>query len=322
MMGLSLTSKCSTTICLLCNCKLSSPNRPSKYSHQPYTRLLDSPSGAYEFLPIEIEGEGSLQAILSLKVSLGVQVDTGGFWDASFSTGIDSDVFAYVADFLVQVNGSSSAADNGDCDLSAVAEYTLAVGAAAGATVAVDTYSWGPSPETTVPIWYTTLASMCAGAKTSSTASSAQITSSAEINQRDTTPSTTISTTSSSYTIVNCISSGLINCPVNAQNTTSYVGTTTAVLTVQSGSTEAFPTNTFTSVTTDIPFGTKVHKLAATSGSPTSYVPTTSSTASSGSNGGGSTTNNHSNGNRDKLIIGLSVGLGVPFLAGLIIAFG
>ncbi|KAE8552349.1 hypothetical protein EYB25_006243 [Talaromyces marneffei] len=293
------------------------------------------PGGAYEFLPVTVSGEGSIQALLRLKASLGVEVntpDTSGY-DFEFSAGIETDVFAYVVDFLMQVNGST-AAKNGDCELAAVAEYTFAVGAAAGATLAIDkSHSWGPSPNTTIPVWYTTLASICAATKTATTTTTAAaaaaatttplITARAELGQRDSVSLTT-KTSTTTYQIVNCVSSGLINCPINLQNTTTYEAVVTSVLAVQSGSTVTLPPSGVSALATAIPFGSKSHRLDAVSGTPTSYVPpppptstvATASSTSTGNRGGdGMDGRGENSGPNDKLIIGLSVGLGVPFLA-------
>ncbi|KAJ5103083.1 hypothetical protein N7532_003612 [Penicillium argentinense] len=271
------------------------------------------PSGSYEFLPITIEGHGTIQAILKLQASVGVEFASGDLSILpSYSAGIGADVFAYVADFVVEVNGTSTA-DEGECELEALAEYTLAVGAAAGATVAIDDYSWGPAPDTTIPIWYTTLASTCAEMK--SATPSAQIMPRSELGQRDDLITTSV-TTEETYTIVRCISSGLANCPVNLQNTTSYESTVTATVTVESGVDPTFPEKTFASVMSAIPFGTNVKRIASTTGAPTSYTP------SATSNGGASAiVNGKANGTNNKLIIGLCVGLGVPFIAILIFGF-
>lgn len=251
--------------------------------------------------------------------------DTSAY-DFEFNTGIETDVFAYVADFLVQVNGSM-AADNGDCELAAVAEYTFAVGAAAGATLVVDTsHSWGPSPNTTIPVWYTTLASICAATKTATATTTPLITARAELGRRDDSSLTT-TTSTTTYQIVNCLSSGLINCPINLQNTTTYQAVVTSVLAVESGSTVTLPASGVSALATAIPFGSNSHRLDAVFGSPTSYVPpppptstiaTASSTATGNTGGDGSSTSGKDSGPNDKLIIGLSVGLGVPFLAAVL----
>lgn len=324
-MDLPLIWKCSIAMCQLLQCK----SFPIWKGCNPFLTHIHSPGGAYEFLPVTISGQGSIQALLSLKARLGVDVNTPdtSAYRFEFNAGIETDVFAYVADFLMQVNGSTAASDNGDCELAAVAEYTFAVGAAAGATLAVDkSYSWGPSPDTTIPVWYTTLASLCAATKTVTSTAASVITARAELGQRDDSSLTT-TTSTTTYQIVNCVSSGLINCPINLQNTTTYSAVVTAVLAVESGSTVTLPTNGVSALVTGIPFGSKSQRLDAISGTPTSYVPpppptSTSATASATSPGNtagmGSGSSGKTSGPNDKLIIGLSVGLGVPFLTAVL----
>jgi hypothetical protein len=227
----------------------------------------------------------------------------------SYSAGVSAEVFAYVADFLMSVQGSSEGNEDG-CKLAALAEYTVAVGAAAGATVAVDAYSWGPSPNTTVPLWYTTLASTCA--QTKSTTEASQVTDRAHIQNRDNLVTTSV-TSEESYTIVRCMSSGLANCPANLQNTTSYESTVTSFVTFESGVEPTFPAKTLASVTSAIPFGSNVKRLYSTTGAPTPYTP---SATSSWKNALGATTH----GTNKKLIIGLCLGLGLPFL--ILLIFG
>lgn len=283
------------------------------------TSNLFSPGGQYEVLPVTIEGEGSINALLNLKATLGVQVSDDSLGpDLKFSSGIQADVFAYVSDFLLKANATSDPND-GECEIAAVAEYTVALGAAAGATVAVDTFSWGPSPETTVPVFYTTLASICATNK-ESTAPSPSITPRELLDPRESSATTTLTSTES-YTIVNCLSAGLVHCPINLQNTTSYQQVLTTQIAVPSGSSPTWPASTYASVTSAIPFGKQVKKLAATSGTPTSFVPppaTSGSTSTSSSNGGSGVLGGKTNGTSNKLIIGLSVGLGVPALVAII----
>ncbi|KAK5800827.1 hypothetical protein VI817_003039 [Penicillium citrinum] len=271
---------------------------------------ITMPSGHYEFLPVTIAGEGSIQAILSLKASVGFEFESNDLrLLPSYSAGVSADMFAYVADFLMGVKGSSEA-NEGDCEMAAFAEYTLAVGAAAGATVAVDAYSWGPSPNTTVPIWYTTLASTCAEEK--STTSTPHTTAQAQLRNRDDLITTSV-TSEESYTIVRCITSGLVNCPANLQETTSYESTVTTTVTIQSGEDPTFPAKTSASVATPMPFGTNVKRFSSTAGTPTAYTPSSTSNVKSILEG-------TANGTNKKLIIGLCVGLGVPFVATL--AFG
>ena len=241
-----------------------------------------------------------------------------------FSAGIVADIFAYIADFVTTVRQIEDA-KSGDCELEAAVEYTLAVGAAAGATVAVGTYAWGPAPSTTVPVWHTTLASTCAKTKSASTISSASTgsTASSAISARadfierensEKSVTTTTVTSAESYTIVNCITSGVVYCTVRYQNTSSYETTVTSTVTVTSGSSATMPASTFASVTSAIPFGEDVKRMFSTSGTPKSYDPS-SATGRSG------ILNSHANGTSNRVIIGLCVGLGVPFIAAVIFTF-
>lgn len=237
-----------------------------------------------------------------------------------FSAGIVADIFAYVADFMTTVSHNENA-KSGDCELEAAVEYTLAVGAGAGATVAVGTYAWGPAPSTTVPVWYTTLASTCAKTKSASTVSSgtasSAITARAELIERENYEkgvTTTTVTSAESYTIVNCMTSGVVYCPVRYQNTSSYETTVTSTVTFTSGGSATMPASTFASVTSVIPFGDDVKRMSSISGAPKSYDP-------SSATGGSSTIKGYTHGTSNKVIIGVCVGLGVPFLAAVIFTF-
>ncbi|KAL3473666.1 hypothetical protein BJX99DRAFT_192525 [Aspergillus californicus] len=268
------------------------------------------PGGRMEFLPITIEGHGSLRALLQLEASVGFEIappnSLGVLEVLGFSAGIGTEVFAYVADFLFQVDASTD--EDAECAVEAVAEYTMAVGAAAGATVAVAEYEWGPAPSTTVPVFYTTLASICAGTKTSSSA----ITPSATLEQRDSDLKTTTVSTTATYTAVNCASQGLVNCPIRLQRTTSIERAMTTVLTVESGIEATFPASTFASLTGAIPFGDNVRSLGPTSGTPVSYVPPPMTPSPTGGDDASESADDMNTSNYNKLIIGLSVGLGVP----------
>ncbi|KAL4995585.1 hypothetical protein BDV10DRAFT_202878 [Aspergillus recurvatus] len=285
---------------------------------------ITMPGGRMEFLPVTIEGHGSLQALLQLEASVGFEIaspDSVLAEIASFSAGVGAEVFAYVADFLVQADASSS--DDADCAVEVLAEYTLAVGAAAGATVAIAEYEWGPAPSTTVPVFYTTLASICAGSKTSSSTTTPIPTLEGRDNDREKT-TTTVSTTLT-HTMVTCASKGLVNCPVRLQSTTSVESAMTTVLTVGPNVDATFPVNTFTTLTGAISFGDNVRSFGATSGTPASYVPpqaTSSQTGGAGSDGDESvdSAEDSNNSNKTKLIIGLSVGLGVPAVIALVFA--
>ncbi|CBF75982.1 hypothetical protein AN3520.2 [Aspergillus nidulans FGSC A4] len=272
---------------------------------------ISMPGGRMEFLPVVIEGHGSLQALLLLEASVGFEIASPNsiLADiASFSAGIGAEVFAYVGDFLVQADASTS--DDADCAVEVVAEYTLAVGAAAGATVAVAEYEWGPAPSTTVPIFYTTLASICAGSKTSSPTTTPVST--LEERDNDLEKTTTTVSTTSTYTMVSCSSKGLVNCPVRLQSTTSVERALTTVLTVGPNMEATFPVDTFTTLEGAISFGNNVRTFGALSGTPVSYVPPQPTSSETGSAESVGSADDGGNSNKTQLIIGLSVGLGVP----------
>lgn len=235
------------------------------------------PGAKFELLPVKIKGHGSIEAILQLEASVGFNMYSekmGGLLYAS--TGIEAEIYAYVADFVVDVKGS----DKKHCELAAHAEYYFGVGAAAGATLAVADYQWGPDPATSTDIWTTTLPRFCAHTKTKSATktkghhphtAAAEVTARAALDDRAAKTTTTVSTTES-YTVVNCLKK-IVNCPVNMQNTTSAEHTLTTVLTVPSGVDATYPANTHASVTSVVPFGSNHHKIAATTGSPKPHAP-------------------------------------------------
>ncbi|CRG83637.1 hypothetical protein PISL3812_00991 [Talaromyces islandicus] len=243
------------------------------------------PGAHFELLPVKIHGHGSIEAILQLEAVVGFNLETpsiAGLLEAS--TGVEASIFANVADFYVEVKGGSER----HCELAAHAEYTLAVGGAAGATLAVGNYLWGPEPVTSTDIWYTTLPRFCAHTKTKTKhhtvtktktktthvtgAAAHEVTARAAVEDHASKVTTTVSTTEK-YTIVNCLKKEIGNCPNNMQNTTSVKRTLTTVLTVPSGVDASYPPNTHASVTSVIPFGTNRHTVAPTTGVPTPHAP-------------------------------------------------
>ncbi|OCL04413.1 hypothetical protein AOQ84DRAFT_416306 [Glonium stellatum] len=282
--------------------------------------------GQFEFLPVTLESDSViLKAVLRVGVHAGLEIASPSF---SFppvlnfsvptaSAGVDVGIFANIAEFVTNV----TVAEPGDsCELRVVQSYQLALGAAAGASLAVGSHTWGPTPNTTVPIWYTTLADVCAmrGHSTATTATTVTtVTAGGEVQKRDLT-TTTISTPVV-YTGINCMSSGLVNCPASLQTTSQFTTIKTLITAVPSGSVASFPATTQNTVLNTVAFGSNVQKLAATSGSPISYVPppppvsslSTSPTKPSGING-------EVRGVNKRIIIGVSVGVGVPVLAAII----
>lgn len=199
----------------------------------------------------------------------------------------------------------------------------MLVGANAGASLAVGEHSWGPGPSTQVPIWYTTLVDICAGAK--KTAVVAAVTSAAVVG-RDEGMTTTVTVVTKTATV--CLSTGLVECPASLQSAVKNVVTTTLTAAVPVGTAEAaFTTTAGDAVVRTKAFGAGAKQIGATSGSPVSYIPTISSTTTSKptSSGPASTGTDSSiiegktKGVSNKVIIGVSVGVGVPVLI-LIIA--
>ncbi|KAL2866222.1 uncharacterized protein BJX67DRAFT_141728 [Aspergillus lucknowensis] len=279
------------------------------------------PGAQVEFLPVTIDGHGSIQALLQLQASVGFEIsslDTPSALDLpKFSAGVGAEVFAYVADFLFTVDATTD--DDAECAAEAVAEYTLAVGAAAGATIAVDEYQWGPAPTTTVPVFYTTLASLCAGPKTAA-ATPSPSPRLLEARQEDSELETTTISTTITNTLVSCASTGLINCPVNLQRTTTVEHEMTTVLTVEDGVDPTFPASTFGTLTAAIPFGENVRTVGATSGTPVSYTPPPATPSSTAGTDDTEESDDGDDSNRNPLIIGLSVGLGVPAVIAIVFA--
>jgi hypothetical protein len=282
-----------------------------------------SNGGNFEFLPVTIQsGDIVLTGLLRISVKFGIEVDTKAI-NAKFpyevSSGIEVGVFADVAQFVTNV---TAAPHDEECALQVVEEYTMLLGANAGASIAVDDHSYGPAPSTQIPIWYTTLASACAASKTVSTVAAPTAAANATAMRRrdDGGDGFTTTTTEVTYTATLCKSTGMLNCPVSLQSTTRHSVTTTLVGTVPTGTEDPFAAAT---VVSPVTFGKNAKKMTATTGSPVSYIPPTSTSTTSRkstptASGTGSVANaessNDSEDGRNKIIIGVSVGLGVPVL--------
>ena len=316
----------------------------------------------------------------------------------SFGAGVVAEVFANVAEFTTNVTGpalstnQNSNSNGGRCDLEVVQGYQFALGAAAGATVAIGFNTWGPMPATTVPIFYTTLASACAARKPSSpptvlaavpsttdepetktttakattratTTTTARISSSTttrKSSSSSSTAKTTAKTTSTTaktttakttstarttqendrrqnqntqpatrttaagtglrtttllstkvFTAQTCLSTGLINCPASLQASSTYKSVMTLITVLAAGApSPTFPETKFASVLNTVTFGSAAQKMVSTSGSPTSFVP--GATDAAGSNG--NWLEGNSGGVSNKIILGVSVGVGALVL--------
>ncbi|KAI0475251.1 hypothetical protein GGR56DRAFT_666347 [Xylariaceae sp. FL0804] len=278
--------------------------------------------GGFEFLPVvAVTAKGTIAAVLRLTVEVGVDVDSD-LLDAS--AGVEMTLAADVAKFVTHLDAGDGAAA-GDCELHVVQEYTLGLGADVGATLAVGSSTWGPDPSTTIPIWYTTLADVCAGTATSTATNpnaapfGSGTPSSAAIFGRAVAATAAMTTTTLSqvetFSGVACRSPSLAgSCPQSLQTTTQATRTATRVTAVAAGSEATWPATTTVgagAVRSTVAFGPGAQRIAATTGPPVSYVPPPPGATTRGAGGPGA-----GGGKKDVAVIaGLSVGLGVPVLA-------
>ncbi|KAI0127637.1 hypothetical protein BJ170DRAFT_381506 [Xylariales sp. AK1849] len=262
--------------------------------------------GSFEFLPVTVQSSGAvLKAVLRVGASAGFDLDPP---DDSFgldpSAGVMVGVFAHIAEFITNVTAAPEGDDNG-CELRVAETYQLAIGAVAGATVALQGHTWGPVPATTIPVFYTTLADACAVRGTAtSTATATTIALRADGDLTTKTISTVVA-----YTGVACISTELVNCPASLQTTTKTTSTLMFTTAVPSGVTPTFPATTQDTVPSTIEFGASVKALFSSAGVPASFVPTPSSDASPlGAVWGVD----------ERIVIGVSVGVGTPLILAIV----
>lgn len=209
-----------------------------------------------------------------------------------------------------------------NCLMPVVESYEFGLGALAGAFVQFRDEKWGPTPNTSVQIYYTTLYSACAIKPTSSRASNdARQTAQALLAERADLTETEVTSVVTITNIV-CQSTGLRNCPASLQTTVQVTTTSTAIVSVAEGEAPAFPATATTGrIAAVAAFGEAVQKLTGSSGSPVSYVPPTETDGSSIGDGVSGTiddTKDEYNGMSEefkRLVIGLSAGLGGAFIA-------
>lgn len=297
--------------------------------------------GQFEFLPVTVEKAGVvLSAILRIGIHSGIAVTAPGLPDVtifntSFGTpevagGIEVGVYANLAEFTTNV---TLAPEDDDCEFKVTQEYQIALGAVAGASIVFDTDTWGPVAATSIPIWNTALAEVCAkkGTKTASPATvTAAPTQSGKRGKRDDEDSETVTTkTKITQTIVQCQTSVIGNCPNSLQITTQTTETRTLSTVVPSGKEVKWPETLgiTDSVTSTRGFGDNVQSFTATSGSPTSYTPPPTPTSKNDGGDGGDANsesakvlNGKTGGVSNKVIIGVSVGVGVPILIAIVAA--
>ncbi|ETS05604.1 hypothetical protein M419DRAFT_71725 [Trichoderma reesei RUT C-30] len=328
---------------------------------------IDFDGGRLAFLPVKIRyGNVLLKAILRVEARIGIafetfidgiSIDAVGLKALKIGAGVEARVYANIAEFVTNItlaevdvptkrddddddndDGNNNSTDN--CLLSMAQAFTFGIGAAAGATVELIGNTWGPSPETEIPIFYTTLAQVCALTSTSSTATISATTTTTTTsppssaanpkNKRADTPSVTRKVTSETQVATVCASPGLINCPASLQTVTRNVITKTLTSTITPGVSVVWSTATAASVFNTVAFKDNAVTMTSSSGKPKTYTPPpppqTSTSLPSGSSSPGdddASAEGKSGSHRvsNAVIIGVSVGLGVPALLAAIGAF-
>ncbi|KAF3007250.1 hypothetical protein E8E14_009783 [Neopestalotiopsis sp. 37M] len=285
------------------------------------------PGAQFEFLPVTISSSGSvITGVLrvGLKVALDLHPPALTLLDnnITFGGGLEMSVFANVAEFETTITESTSS-DASQCELEVVEYFEFNIGAGAGAVLTLGSHHWGPTPATTIPLLYTTLASACAAKKTASTAtitSNSAIAATTDAAKRANAAREDVTTTTLTSTMVftgqTCASSGVIHCPAAQQITTTFLSVSSYVTAVASGVIPTFPTQltSLPSVSSIVAFGTNVKSVAGVSGVPTSFDP------SAITNEAQNILNGQTGGVSNKLILGLALGLGVPFLIAVLTA--
>ncbi|KAG4267319.1 hypothetical protein FPRO04_04931 [Fusarium proliferatum] len=282
--------------------------------------------GDFEFLPVTLESAGVVfKAVLRVGVKAGFEiaspeVSIAGKTIFNVGGGVEVGVFANIAELITNVTLSTDEDD--DCSLRVEEVYQIAVGAAAGASVAIDDMTWGPVPETEIPVFYTTLGHACASQRSSDASLSVTTSPALEVREKnddEVEMETTTISTKATFVVVACQSEGLVNCPMSLQTTSKYTTTRTHVTVIPTDSDADFPESVSHTVTSLISFGNGAKKLVAMSGVPSSYVPPTSTPSSNEKGNDGDSIGESSGktgGVSNSVIIGVSVGLGVPFLFG------
>lgn len=315
-----------------------------------------STDGSFEFLPVTLSTSGLiLDATLRLGVTAGLNMSADIADLVDLGAGASAQVFADLARFQTNVTPAATSAElkkrddtsyAEDCALPVIQTYEFGLGAQAGVFVQFDHDTWGPTPETSIQIFYTTLYSACAVVVVSATPTtglgggstgggSAMMTTAggpAAAKRTDdssslSSQSITLGSATSVYTVTNiiCQDPSRRDCPASLQSTTQTVRTSTVYSSVPVGSDVTFPATATTgslgvAVQT---FGSNVNQVKASSGSPVSYVPPTSTSSSAGSSGTGGVAGAIQDGlsglsDRDKkLVVGLSAGVGSVFLTAM-----
>ncbi|KAF6835746.1 glycolate oxidase [Colletotrichum musicola] len=286
---------------------------------------VDFNGGKFEFLPVVIESAGAvLKAALRVGINAGIEIASPvpsrevelfnkEVKIPGASAGVEVAVFANVAELSTNVTALAEPGEDG-CILRAVNAYQFAVGAAAGASVAIGDRIWGPTPETQIPIFYTTLVDGCASRRAASTTTVVAATATPSKSKRDEKLTTTTLSERVTYTGIECLTTGLVNCPPALQTLRKFVTTETFVTAVASGVTAVFPKATQAVVQNVESFGSGVKSMISTSGPPEVFTPIASAIGTNPA----AILEGKVGGVDKKVIVGVSIGAVVLVLATLI----
>ncbi|KAK1249997.1 hypothetical protein MKX08_010000 [Trichoderma sp. CBMAI-0020] len=291
---------------------------------------LDFDGGKFAFLPVTIQSAGVvLEAVLRLEARIGISLhDFSANKNRDIGAGVEARIYANIAEFVTNITLGEIDSfkkrdddnDSNNCRLSIAQAYTFGIGAGAGASLVALGNTWGPTPETEIPIFYTTLAQVCAVTSKTGTSTISATTANAVAKR-----SVTSTVTTETQTATVCASPGLINCPASLQSLTKNVITRTLTSSVASGAPvvwSAGPTSTFQKVD----FPADAVTMTSSSGTPKSYTPppppptTTASPSSPSSSSSSSGEKSGKHRVSNAVIIGVSVGLGVPVLLAAVAA--
>ncbi|KAJ0307334.1 hypothetical protein COL516b_003947 [Colletotrichum fioriniae] len=280
--------------------------------------------GQFEFLPVIIESAGvELKAVLRAGFSAGIEISSpvdskeielfnNTIKVPGASAGIEVSVFANIAELSTNVTALSTPDENG-CVLRAVNAYQFALGAAAGASVQIGDRIWGPVPNTQIPLFYTTLGDACASTRVPTTTAIGVSASPTSKEKRQEELTTTTLSKKVTYTGIECLTTGLVNCPPQLQTMRKFVATETFITAVASGVEAVFPVATKAIVQDVVSFGSNAQSLISSSGAPKEFTPSPSASATSINPPG--VLDGKVGGIDKKIIVGISIGTGVIAMA-------
>lgn len=275
--------------------------------------------------------DATLNAVLRIGVQAGIVLSTKALTIldidvASYSAGVETVVFADVANLTLSVVDADDAPSNvvecaagQSADLVAEETFGFDIGAEVGASLQVaDLFSWGVEPSKMLPVYYTSQEqcverTSLVQTASSTTAAATATTATVDVGRQaaPTSDATTVLTTTFFYSAKACRSLGLINCPASLQTTTVTTATSTTTLTIPRGSSSGqvtWPAPTATTPLTKLAtFGSNAKTIGLTaSGTPSSFVPP-------GSHG-------HLTSKQEHIALGVGLGVGVPVLLSAIAA--